>query len=244
MKLLFRFTFFLVLVVSLWRCNAKPYHAITTGKYELLDSTYNSSSEELEQLIAPYNDGLASKMARVLNTSDQAMVKNRPEGLLSNFCADLIFEEVTELKGFEADFCLLNHGGLRSALPQGEITVEDIFQLMPFDNEAVVLELSGENVLKIASYFSTSGGEPISQATVDLSESTIKIKGEFVDINATYKVITSDYLANGGDKMTFFNAPISVKKTGLKIRDLIIEYIEEEFQEGNTLKSTLDGRIY
>lgn len=183
-------------------------------------------------------------MKRVINTSDVAMVKARPEGVLSNFVADLVLEEVNELEGFQADFCLLNHGGLRAALPQGEIRVESIYELMPFDNEAVVLTLTGEKVLEIAEYLTIKGGEPVSGLTLNLKDlSSLKINGKPVDPSATYKVATSDYLANGGDKMVFFADPLQRESTSLKIRDLIIEHIEEEQAAGNTLNSTLDGRI-
>ncbi|MFK7755842.1 MAG: 5'-nucleotidase C-terminal domain-containing protein [Flavobacteriales bacterium] len=236
---------FVLLVVSLFsRCNGYSYQASTSGDYTILDSTLVADDSKLEGIIAPYDDGLSAEMTRVINTSEVAMVKARPEGLLSNFVADLILEEVNELDGFQADFCLLNHGGLRAALPKGNIKVETIYELMPFDNEAVVLTLTGKKVLEIAEYLKIKGGEPVSQLTLDLNDLvSLKINGSTVDADATYKVVTSDYLANGGDKMVFFANPLQRESTSLKIRDLIIEHIEEEQAAGNTLNSALDGRI-
>lgn len=235
---------YILTVLCLLKCTSHYTASSVQGEYVELDSTFFNENQKLENLIAPYNDGLEKKMNRVLIYSAQSMTKARPEGLLSNLVADLIFEEVNELPNTHADFCLLNHGGLRSSLPQGNITVQNIYELMPFDNEAVILELSAKKVLSIASYLKESKGEPIANAQVNLSETPeISINYAPVDTSRTYRVITSDYLANGGDKMFFFSDPISYEVTGFKIRDLIIEYMEEEQAANKQLNSQLDGRI-
>ena len=242
---LLRTSIFLLLFSALFlRCNSHIYPSKTEGEFTTLDSTFNSVDQKLTAIIQPYDDGLSTEMSILLNTSNVAMVKARPEGRLSNFVADLILEEVNELEGIKADFCLLNHGGLRSALPKGEIKVENIYELMPFDNEAVVLTLTGEKVLEIAEYLTIKGGEPVSGLTLTLSDlGSLKINGANVIPTSTYQVVTSDYLANGGDKMTFFAKPLQRVSTTLKIRDLIIEHIKEEQAAGKTLNATLDGRI-
>ncbi len=235
---------FSVLVSVFLGCRGVYSPSSTTTEYNILDSTQIYTDASLVDMIQPYSEGLEAQMNRVLNTSEVEMFKARPEGLLSNFVADLIFEEVNEILDEPADFCLLNHGGLRRALPKGNITVGNIYELMPFDNEAVAVELSADKVKEIFSYLSNSGGEPVSNLQLNLSKPEEGlIGGKAVQNTTTYQVITSDYLANGGDKMYFFDNPINKTKTGLKIRDLIIEHIEEEQLEGKTLKSSLDERI-
>jgi 2',3'-cyclic-nucleotide 2'-phosphodiesterase (5'-nucleotidase family) len=244
MKKIFRTSLFLVITSLFIRCNANYTATHTAINYNQLDSTMTQESRSLAKLISPYNEGLEVKMNTVINTSEKDMLKARPEGILSNFVADLIFEEVNELVGLTGDLCLLNHGGLRSSLPSGNITVGNIYQLMPFDNEAVILKLKGEKILEIAHYLAKSGGEPVSNIQLNLSSpELILVNNKPVNTKTTYNVITSDYLANGGDKMYFFENPVSIKKTGLKIRDLIIEHIQEEKEQGRTLNATLDGRL-
>jgi len=170
--------------------------------------------------------------------------KARPEGLLSNFVADLVFNETAKLDGFKADFCLLNHGGLRAPLPKGDIKVKNIYELMPFENEVVIVEIEGHKVKEIASYLNYTGGEPVSGIKLNLSTNPeILIQNKAVDVNRTYKIITSDYLAKGGDKMYFFSEPISLVKTGIKLRDMIMNHVKELTKSGKTLKANLDGRI-
>ena len=226
------------------RCNTNYNATNTVINYNLLDSTMTQDSPSLAKLISPYNDGLEYKMNTVINTSEKDMLKAKPEGILSNFVADLVFEEVNELGDFNGDLCLLNHGGLRSSLPFGNITMGNIYELMPFDNEAVLIELEGEKLLEIAHYLVNSGGEPVSNIKLSLSAPELMlVNNKPINFNTTYNVITSDYLANGGDRMNFFENPVSTKKTGFKIRDLIIEHIQEEKKQGRTLNATLDGRI-
>ena len=50
------------------------------------------------------------------------------------------------------DFCLLNNGGLRTSLPQGNITRRKIFELMPFENELVVVTISKEKMTDLKAY--------------------------------------------------------------------------------------------
>jgi hypothetical protein len=56
--------------------------------------------------------------------------------------------------------------------------------------------------------------------------------------NEKVKVLTSDYLANGGDKMSFFQNKEQYK-LGLKLRDAIIDHCEKN----DTITANLDGRI-
>ena len=77
----------------------------------------------------------------------------------------------------------------------------------------------------------------------DKTPGAITIGGQPFDENKNYKVVTSDYLALGGDKMNFFNAPVKNEVVGKKIRDGLIEYCLEQTQKGLQLKSQLDKRI-
>ena len=225
-------------------CKGKTYGNVTTIKYDSIDEDDSEENKDLVKLIKPYDDALNSEMEQVIGTSDLSMSKARPEGLLSNFVADLVFNETAKLDGFKADFCLLNHGGLRAPLPKGDIKVKNIYELMPFENEVVIVEIEGHKVKEIASYLNYTGGEPVSGIKLNLSTNPeILIQNKAVDVNRTYKIITSDYLAKGGDKMYFFSEPISLVKTGIKLRDMIMNHVKELTKSGKTLKANLDGRI-
>ncbi|MEE4177259.1 MAG: 5'-nucleotidase [Bacteroides sp.] len=191
-------------------------------------------------------------MNQVLAFSPFPMRKASPEGLLNNFIADLVFEVADEFyvpeDGQKIDFCLLNYGGLRASLPEGPITKSRVFEIMPFENEMVVITLSGEKAYELFEYVASSDrGMPISGLKLGIKEGKlghVLIQGKEFNPNQNYKVVTSDYLAEGGDRMRFFLNPLNTEVVGMRIRDAIILFMEREAASGRELFSELDGRIY
>ena len=112
---------------------------------------------------------------------------------------------------------------------------------MPFENELVVLELNKNDYLGLLNYITKRGGEPFSGVTITMDDKGNIINNSLpVDFNSgeKLKVITSDYLANGGDKMSFFKDKEQIK-VGLKLRDAIIDYCTKT----DTIDVKLDDRI-
>ena len=213
-----------------------------------------NTDNKIEQLVKPYRDSMSVTMNEVLNVSEVEMTTGIPEGNLGNFVADLVYDIGRENYKQNIDFVLLNNGGLRTSLPKGEITRKKIYELMPFENELVVLTLSMEKTKELFEFvaqktdtnLSVKKGVPLSKQ-VKLVVQNQKPKevmiGEVGLVQKEYKVLTSDYLAGGGDNMNFFLDPIKTEKLGLKLRDAIIEKIVKERQKGNTLNAKKDNRI-
>ena len=190
-------------------------------------------------IITPYQNGIESQMNEVLCVSEMEMNKGKPESLLGNFVTDLC------LNYADAHVCVMNSGGLRSSLPKGNITRSDIYTLMPFENELVVLELDSESFKGLVDYITKRGGEPFSGMTLKASSKGYDIEEvsrmeDYFDFNKGNKirVLTSDYLANGGDKMWFFKDK-EQNKVGIKLRDAIIDHCSKS----DTISSKLDNRL-
>ena len=209
----------------------------------------NKNSEEDKEMldmINPYKQQIDKEMNEVLISSPKAATKGQPEGELGNLVSDIVLAKANERSKQKVDMCMLNNGGLRSALPAGDITLGKVFELMPFENELVVVTLEGKKVQEMLNYAASNGGMPLAGLTAEIKDTTainIKIGGENFDSSKIYRVATSDYLAGGGDKMKFFKNPISLEVTKLKIRDAIIEYMREENKKGNKLNPHKDGRF-
>jgi len=217
-----------------------------------IDTNYRVKEDTAAlRIIKPFKEQMDSKMNEALAYSSVAMNRNQPEGLLNDFVADLILKKSNELykpsDNKKIDFCILNYGGLRSSLSKGKITLKKVYELMPFENALVVITLSGEKTKQMFNYIAKAGGEPISGFSMGIKDTiadNILVNGKSFDVTRNYKIVTSDYLANGGDKMNFFKKPIGREDIGIKIRDAIIIYLKEETSKGDTLKEVLDNRIY
>ena len=219
-----------------------------TAKNIAIDNSIKAS-EEIVWIISPYKGKLTSEMREVLCFSPQKMVKNdgNMQSTLGNLMADMCFEMSNpifiEKTKATIDFVLFNNGGIRASLPAGKITKEHAFKLMPFDNELVVVNLTGEKVLELTNYFiKNKKAHPVSksiQLTIGENYNHLKIKGETFDKNKSYNVLTTDYLQGGGDKMNFFKNPKQLTLLDYKMRDAIIDY----FRKKDTLQTAIDNRI-
>lgn len=231
-------------------CSTSKISQIETEQYRFSKIVNSEVDSTAHHTIAPYKAKLDESMNSVLGKTDQAMVKDVPEGLLGNLVADIILYEANKHyksdDGHKVDFCLLNNGGLRASLPHGEITRGKIFELMPFENEMIVLELDGATTLELIEFVAEKGGMPVAGLRFEIENrkpQKININDKAFDLSKTYKVVTSDYLANGGDKLAMLNKRLNDKLCGIKIRDAIIEYFMEQKNNGKTITSKIDGRI-
>ncbi len=205
------------------------------------ESIYDVKAENdstIIAMIAPYKIKIDSVMNDVLCISEVEMTKGRPESLLGNFVCDLCLQQYANL----VDICVMNNGGLRSILPKGEITRGDIYKLMPFENELVILELDETSFVGLVDYLISRGGEPFSGMKIE-KDFTGHLSADYpsaINFNRGDKirVLTSDYLANGGDKMWFFKDKEQIK-VGIKLRDAIINYCVLQ----DTITSKLDQRL-
>lgn len=217
-----------------------------------LDSTLTIQEDSIAlAIIAPYKASMDAEMNEVLAYSEQALTKDQPEGPLGSFIADVVLAMASEYikaqGGQPVDFCLLNNGGLRSTLPKGAITTRNIFELMPFENKLVVLQISGTNAEKMFHFIAREGGMPVAGVRMGIKDEkamNILVKAKAFDNTANYWVVTSDYLSEGGDNMSFFNAPIQKIELTQKVREAIIEYLRIMTTEGKTITAATDKRVY
>jgi 2',3'-cyclic-nucleotide 2'-phosphodiesterase (5'-nucleotidase family) len=171
--------------------------------------------------------------------------RGKPETLLGNLMADMVltYARITEPN---VDFCLLNIGGIRNSLPAGAVTVGDIFQLMPFDNTLVYLDLGSDEMSEFIAYMAENTSMPVAGIRLEISGGTVQnvlIGDEIWDPEKTYRMVTSDYLAKGGDNMKFLMNGSNANFTPVLFRDIITETFRTAKGRGEVLDARLDGRI-
>lgn len=235
---------YLWLILILAACGSRE----TTVEYAAISMNDSISDEaSAEAMIAPYRDSLELTMNTILVQNKEELTRGIPESTLGNLIADLLLERaVTEMAdSIIPDFCLINIGGLRVDLPKGDITVSKVFELMPFENELDIIKLSPKKMQGMLVYLKAKGGQPISGMELKITSDGYEcsINGEPLNESQPYYVATSDYLADGGDKMDFFKNPEARIKTGVKIRDAIMDHFRIVGLSGNELESKLDRRL-
>ncbi len=195
------------------------------------------SISETEQVIKPYRDSMATVMNKHVANSSYNFILERPSSNLMNWVADALFVNQTKtVRLSQPAFCLLNFGGLRATLNKGEIHMGDLYKLMPFDNTITWVEIPVGLLPEIAAYLIKTGGEPLSNAYIENGKIVVNGLNE----NHTHVwIITSDYLANGGDNMLFFKKGTNYTKYTKTLRDALIE---EAMFQGDLIETT-DKRI-
>ena len=215
-------------------------------KIPLDKETEQLADESFKAFLAPYKLQLEKEMNEVIGFAVQDLKIHGPESLLSNFSADVYRQVATTAIQSPVDIAIVNLKGLRAPIPAGNITVSRIFELMPFENELVVLWIRGEELLSLFDFFASIGGEGVSGMKMGIREGKVvevTIGGVSVDKNKVYVVATNDYLAEGNDGMSQLKNAVKRVNTGIKIRDMLIEHIRKESEAGRKIAPKLDERV-
>ena len=209
------------------------------------------SDSSIVKYYQPFKKNLEeSLMNTPISYSPETYKKNDGElnSTLSNMFADATYEMSNpvfkKISGKNIDIVLLNNGGIRSIISKGNISEKTAFELMPFENSIVVLELNGLSIIKMIDYLrKVKLQHPISglQITLnnDYSVNEVKINGVSIENEKKYYVATTDYLLEGGDKMYFLAETTKTTDINYKMRDILIDY----FKKYDTLKLKSDNRF-
>ena len=214
--------------------------------------TDSITDEAYERILQPYKNKMSDELSEVISFSDTSLIAYRPESPLSNFISDLILKygrnyAIENGLRLKVSFSLVNNGGLRTSLPAGKITVRDIYELTPFENEPVLLRLKGEQVKELADHITIRGGEGVGGIAFGMDGDiavNIQIDNHPLAEDSVYWMITNDYIANGGDGMKVLTGALERIDTGAKVRDLLIDELKKMKMKGETVSAKTDGRIY
>lgn len=215
------FKVFLILSIGAGLLACSSVNTISVSSDPVAITDQYESKNEIDSLVNPYRDSLKDEMMEIIAHASEDFTKGRPGGSLNNWAADAVISHHTKhIRHSVPVICLLNVGGLRNPISKGDVTVGDIFKLMPFDNEVVWVEMPIAEVSNIEKYLQNTGGEPISGAKVKAGKMVFDRQG---GDPKSFWILTSDYLMNGGDKMTFFENRLSYEGTGILLRDTFLE---------------------
>ncbi|WP_169749196.1 5'-nucleotidase C-terminal domain-containing protein [Flavihumibacter petaseus] len=197
-------------------------------------------------MIRPYADSVNRIMNQVIGNVATDLEKKQPEGSLGNLMADAVFAEASRVFSKQVDVAFINYGGIRVAqIPAGPLTLNQVFEMMPFDNLLVVQQLPGSVLQEFLDNIAARGGWPISggQFVIRNKKATdVLIGGQPLDLNRTYTVVNSDYVANGGDDAAMLRS-FPQENRGFLVRDALIHYFKGLTAKGEAITATTSNRV-
>lgn len=213
-----------------------------------IDESFDSSQDEaVVSLIAPYKQQLEDTMNSVVGQAEMSMDKNRPEDLLGNLIADVLRQAGARVLGHPADVGLMNIGGIRNVLTQGDITVGTVFEILPFENALCVVRIKGSQLRKLFAQIAGRGGEALSGARIVISHGDLlsaEVGGEPLDDNKVYTLATIDYVAEGNDGMSAIREVESKDlPDNAVLRDVFMDYVKQCTARGEKITSKKEGRV-
>jgi len=239
----------LLTFIAFISCAEKKYTITRIEGKEIGITNSNTEVADIENFIKPYRQKIDADLNTVLSNAPETIDKSGEwQTPMGNFLADITFEKsnaVFQLREKKSiDICVLNHGGIRTIIPKGDVTARNAYEIMPFENSAVVVVLKGEQILDIANYIiSEKKPHPLKGMTFTIDKNNqpknILIGGNPLDNNRLYYVATSDYLSYGNDNMLFFKKGIQKYDLEYKLRNIIIDY----FKENKSITAKKDIRI-
>jgi len=177
-------------------------------------------------------------------------------GSLGNFVTDGMRWQATLKTGKTITLAVMNGGGLRrSTIGEGELRARDIFELLPFENALVTVDLTGVQLKKLLDAIlvgneAQSGARIVYKTTAEKKNEAESIKlreagGEIeIDPAKIYTVVTIDYLYNvGGARWGVFREGANMKALGITLRESLMNYVKSETAAGREIKPNLDGRF-
>ena len=243
------FVIFLTLFF-VFSCSKQNYNVTKIEGKRITITEKQNPVPEIENYIKPYREHINKDLDSVLAYCPETLDKSsgKWQTTIGNLMADvslmrgnLVFQS-REKKSI--DICLLNSGGIRSILPKGNVTARNAFEIMPFENSMVVIALKGEQIFELVDFFVTDKkAHPLAGLTFTIDKNNrpknILVQGKPIEKETIYYVGTNDYLADGGDNMTFFKKSIQKYDLEYKLRNILIDY----FKQVDTIPVLRDNRI-
>ena len=199
----------------------------------------------LNLFLSKYRDSVSKTMNIVIGFSISGMSKHQPESGLGNFMTDAMKNLGEKIFNQKIDAAFVNYGGIRSYLPKGNITIGNIFEIMPFDNLLVLQRVRGDSLLSFLNHIANRNGWPVSGITMGIKEkkaANILIGENTIVADSLYTIANSDYVANGGDNTTMLKPFPQINK-GALIRDVLIDYVKLLTENGTSIDAKPEKRV-
>ncbi len=229
----------------IWDCMNGKVVGVTASNIDVRGGKLNVKPvDAVEAIVNKYNDDLKPIFDVVIGETTTDIVRDyNNESAMGNWVTDIMREAAG------VQIAVTNAGGLREDIKAGDITVGDIFKVMPFDNVIVTGEITGaqlkatleqsvtlfKGMLQISGIsFTYDSTKPEGQRVISMTLAD----GTAIEMDETYTICTNDFLAPGGDGFVTLKE-VKWTDTYELIRDAMIEIIKDK----KVITPEVDGRI-
>lgn len=192
------------------------------------DTQVKAIIDKAQTEIAPVKNAILGSTVRELSHDRDG----EQLSLLGQWTADVMREATN------ADIAFQNAGGIRTNIPAGNITMGKLYEVFPFDNTLVTVEMTGAQVMKVLHHgiknsnvnmVQFSGLKVVydgSQGDDQRIVATLA-DGRPLDLTKTYKLVTNDFMAAGGDNFIMFKDGNHQTDTYIPLRDMFVMAIKK-----------------
>ena len=211
---------------------------------------------ELQKIIAPYKTKVNELNAPIGKLAGDLKKGGMGGGSLGNFVADALRATAEKKLGKPVLLAVVNTSGMRkNSITAGDISTADIYELLPFENALVTLDLTGEQLrrfmeINVQRRNAQSGARIVYRNNAEKKQNEIvslklgsRDAERDVDPKAVYTIVTIDYLVKRGGDYSVLQEGKNVRPLGVTMRDAVLDYVKAETAGGREIKANLDGRF-
>lgn len=208
---------------------------------------------DVKKMLAPYSERVRELSSVVGRLESNLNKTGAGGGSVGNFVADAMKAYATK-QGHPVVLAIMNAGGLRkNEISAGDLRVSDIFELLPFENALVAVDVSGVQLAKLIEIVTrdAQSGARIHFKWNDrsrpefLSGKLVDEHGNEYDIDPqkTYTIVTIDYLLGlHSGAYAILQEAKSRTPLNITLRDSVLDYVKSETASGRAIRPVVDNR--
>ena len=204
----------------------------------------SSATAKVAKLMLDAQPGMAS-VKEVIGFCPTGLERGGTENLLGDWTIDCLMAEAEKEFGRKVDIGVLNHGGIRIDMPQGEVLMDDLMSMFPFKNYLCLVTMKGSEVRalfdRMARRVQVVGGVKVTVKDGEVQE--LLVGGEPVDDDRIYSVATIDFLLTGGDGIFGDRQFEETVETELMVFDVLLAQVRALAEAGQPIAKERDGRV-
>lgn len=224
------------------------------------------------KLISPFKDSLNHQLSEPISFIDSPFYNTYSTGNLGRLAADYMLLAANDFAikefGIACHFAISNNGGFRTGLYPGTVTMRHIFEVMPFDNELVLVQLPGRYVDSLFRYIAQLQGTPASGFFLEYSKGQTRFQNQYTSVKINeqqiqniqdvlnmqctqpfnsrrdYLIAVNSYMAVGGDGFTMLKHATKTIYTGINLRNILAQQLKTEYNSNRTISPRNTLRIF